>query len=91
MSPAAGVLAYLAAVNGLAFAVFGHDKRAAMAGGRRVPELRLLGLAMAGGSLGAICGQQLFRHKTRKQPFAALLYLILAAQAALAVVLLARR
>ena len=84
-------LAYLAAVNLAAFAAFGWDKRCAMAGARRIPEKTLLSLAAAGGGLGAVLAQQLFRHKTRKQPFANLLVAIFAAQAILALVLLSRQ
>ena len=75
------LLLYLAAANLVAFACFGADKRAAIAGARRIPERTLLGLAAVGGGLGAVAGQQVFRHKTRKEPFRSLLYLILAAQA----------
>ena len=72
---------YLAAVNLAAFAAFALDKRRAQTGGWRVPERRLLGLAAAGGGAGAAAAQSLFRHKTRKEPFASQLRLILAAQA----------
>jgi uncharacterized membrane protein YsdA (DUF1294 family) len=34
----------------------------------------LLGLALFGGALGALIGQQVFRHKTQKQPFRSLLW-----------------
>jgi len=34
-----------------------------------VPEFTLLLFGFAGGWIGAILGQQLFRHKTQKQPF----------------------
>ena len=83
-------LAYLACVNLAAFVLFGWDKRCAMAGARRIPEKTLLGMAAAGGGLGAVVAQQVFRHKTRKQPFANILAVIFAAQAMLAVALLAR-
>jgi len=36
---------------------------------RRVPEATLLVFGLIGGWPGAIIGQQLFRHKTQKQPF----------------------
>lgn len=36
---------------------------------RRVPEATLLVFGVTGGWPGAIAGQQLFRHKTQKQPF----------------------
>jgi uncharacterized membrane protein YsdA (DUF1294 family) len=84
-------VAYLAAINLLAFFLFRQDKQAAMAGARRIPERALLGLAAIGGGLGAVAAQQMLRHKTRKEPFRTLLYLIVAAQAVLAVVLFARR
>lgn len=60
---------YLSAVNLLAFAAFGLDKKLAQSGSRRISEANLLALAFAGGSPGAYAGRQLFRHKTRKQPF----------------------
>lgn len=88
MAPEA--IAYLAAINMLAFLLFRQDKRAAIARDRRIPERTLLGLAAIGGSLGAVAAQQMLRHKTRKEPFRTLLYLIVAAQAGLAVFLLAR-
>ncbi|MGX9443556.1 DUF1294 domain-containing protein [Nitrobacteraceae bacterium UC4446_H13] len=41
---------------------------------RRIPESKLLFFAPIGGSAGAILGQQLFRHKTRKEPFQSILF-----------------
>jgi uncharacterized membrane protein YsdA (DUF1294 family) len=76
--------AYLAAVNLAAFAAFAFDKHRAQTGGWRIPERRLLGLAAAGGGAGAAAAQQLLRHKTRKEPFASQLRLIIAVQAILA-------
>ena len=63
------LLAAALAVNGLTFAAFGIDKALASAGRRRIAEARLLLLALIGGSPAAWAGRQLFRHKTRKQPF----------------------
>ncbi|MWB98144.1 DUF1294 domain-containing protein [Agromyces seonyuensis] len=77
---AAGILAFgvpgwvaavMAALSILAFAVYWFDKRAAIAGRRRVPEVRLHVLGVLGGWPGAILAQQLFRHKTRKAEFVA--------------------
>ena len=65
----ANVATYVAVINAVAFAAFGIDKIAARRGGWRVPEARLLGIAVLGGSPGAYAGRRLFRHKTRKQPF----------------------
>ena len=60
---------------------FWQDKQRAMAGERRIPEGNLLGLALIGGSLGALLARQLFRHKTRKEPFSTRLLVITALQA----------
>ena len=71
---------YLIAINFAAFAAFGIDKRLAEANAWRISEARLLGLALVGGSPGAYAGRQLFRHKTRKQPFSSELHGIAALQ-----------
>lgn len=71
----------------MALTLFGIDKARARSGGRRVPERTLLLVAYAGGAAGAFAGQQLFRHKTRKQPIAALLALSWLTYAALALVM----
>jgi len=41
----------------------------------------LLGLALIGGSPGALLARKLFRHKTRKEPFSTQLLAIIALQA----------
>jgi len=69
-------LAYLAIVNLLTFGAFALDKAAAESNRRRTPERTLLALAFIGGSLGALVAQQTLRHKTRKQPFRAILIAI---------------
>jgi len=74
------ILLYLLAINLAAFAAMGWDKSSAARGVERIPERTLLTLAAAGGSLGAIAAQQVFRHKTRKQPFATWLLAIVALQ-----------
>lgn len=60
---------YFAAINAVTFFMFWLDKRRSRAGAWRIPEIKLLCLAMLGGSLGALLAQQIFRHKTTKQPF----------------------
>ncbi|QRM55051.1 DUF1294 domain-containing protein [Sinorhizobium sp. BG8] len=76
----------LVAINFLTFLVFWWDKEAARAGEWRVRERTLLGLALVGGSPGAILAQRLLRHKTRKEPFASILKLIIGCQLALAII-----
>lgn len=56
-------------VNILTLAMYGVDKMAARRAWRRVPESSLLLFVVVGGWGGAIAAQQLFRHKTQKQPF----------------------
>lgn len=53
----------------LTLVIYGVDKLAARKAWRRVPESTLLTFGLLGGWPGAIAGQQLFRHKTQKQPF----------------------
>ncbi|WP_069301430.1 DUF1294 domain-containing protein [Neptunicoccus sediminis] len=79
--------AYMGVINLITFGLFQHDKRQAEKRGWRVPENTLLALAILGGSLGAKWGQYALRHKTRKQPFALVLNLILIAQILLVVLL----
>lgn len=56
-------------VNLLTLVIYGGDKLAACKKWPRVPEITLLLFGLIGGWIGAILGQQLFRHKTQKQPF----------------------
>ncbi len=53
----------------LSFVVYAADKKAATTGGWRISESSLLALGVIGGWPGAIVGQQVFRHKTRKIGF----------------------
>ena len=70
------ILLALSIANLIAFGLFAIDKTRARSGRRRIPERTLLTAALFGG-LGTWLGQRLLRHKTRKQPFAAWLDLIL--------------
>ena len=83
------LLVYLAAANLIAFAAMGWDKSSAVRGVERIPERTLLTLAAVGGSVGAVAAQQVFRHKTRKQPFANWLLTIVALQPVAAASLMA--
>ncbi len=72
--------AWLLAINVTAFGYYGFDKGRARAGGRRVPEVVLHGLALAGGSLGAWLAMRTFRHKTVKGKFRLVFWVIVAFQ-----------
>lgn len=71
---------YLVLVNAAAFLLMLADKRKARKGVWRIPESTLLGVAFFGGSIGAIAGMYVFRHKTRHIRFSLGLPLILIIQ-----------
>ena len=83
-----GIILYLFVINVVAFLAFGLDKLKAKADAWRIPEKTLLGLAIIGGSVGAILGMRTFRHKTRHKQFSVGLPVILALQLILVVLLL---
>lgn len=64
------LLIYLAAINLLALFLMGADKHKAKRRRWRIRESTLLLAALVGGSVGAIAGMLLFRHKTRHLKFA---------------------
>ena len=61
--------AWIIGLSVCTFALYGFDKRRAVAGGGRVPERVLHGLALAGGFPGGWVGRTVFRHKTRHTSF----------------------
>jgi uncharacterized membrane protein YsdA (DUF1294 family) len=73
----------LVSVNAVALLLYGFDKRQAVVGGLRIPEAVLHLVALIGGSPGALLGQELFRHKTRKRAFRLVLAAIFVLQAGL--------
>lgn len=79
------LLYYFLAVNLLTFATYGIDKYKARHARWRVREASLLLLAALGGSIGALLGMHLFRHKTQHKKFRYGVPLILLAQVAVAV------
>ncbi len=79
---------YLLAINALAFVFMLVDKQKAKRDAWRIPEATLMGLAALGGSLGALAGMYVFRHKTRHIKFTLGVPLILAAQLGLAAAVL---
>lgn len=85
------VVSYLWAINALTLLAFGWDKLRAKRRKRRVPERRLLWLALLGGSPAAILGRFVFSHKSRKRRFSALLFGIAAVQIGLFALLVTDR
>ena len=63
------MLYFLCLINVITFFAYGLDKLKAVNHWRRIPEWVLLGLAVAGGSIGAYLGMMIFRHKTLKPLF----------------------
>lgn len=89
-TPAGALAVWLIAINLVTFAVYGADKRRARRGAWRVPEKTLFLLPLLGGSVGALLGMRVFRHKTKHWYFVWGVPAILLAQLALAVWLLCR-
>ena len=80
-------LVWLVLVNILDFALMGVDKRRARRDAWRVRERTFFLLALLGGTLGAILGMRLFRHKTKHWYFRYGLPVLLAVQVVLGVFL----
>lgn len=55
--------------NLITLIVFGIDKFLARTRRQRIGEKTLICMAIAGGSVGAVFAQKLFRHKTQKFPY----------------------
>ena len=72
--------AYLIGISIIAFLFYGYDKYQSMHSGFRIPEITLHAIALAGGTPGALLGQQVFRHKTSKPSFRLWFCLIALAQ-----------
>jgi uncharacterized membrane protein YsdA (DUF1294 family) len=64
--------------NLITFIIFGLDKLLARMNRKRIREKTLITFAIAGGSVGALFAQKIFRHKIHKFPF--ILWIILAIQ-----------
>ena len=60
---------YLIGINVLTFLIYGVDKWKAQRDRWRIPEDTLIWLAVAGGSVGALLGMNLFRHKAKHRKF----------------------
>ena len=80
MLPTFGDMAVALTIYGLMSAVtlglYWMDKERARAGAWRVSESTLHVCELLGGWPGALIGQRAFRHKTRKQPYVFVLWII---------------
>jgi len=63
------ILYILITLNLFVFIVFGWDKRLSVKHKRRIPESTLLGITFIGGTVGAVLGMLIFRHKISKISF----------------------
>lgn len=60
---------YLIIINAVGLILMLMDKRAARKSAWRIPEARLMGIALSGGCFGIYWGMMLFRHKTKHPKF----------------------
>lgn len=73
-------IAVLAAMSLFSFLLYGIDKSKARRGSGRISERTLLAFAVYGGAIGAFLGRRVFRHKTKKLYFSAVIALSLLLQ-----------
>lgn len=71
---------YLLFINLVAFLAMLIDKRRAINHQWRISEKALIGISLAGGSIGMLCGMKAFRHKTKHKKFTIGVPLILVVQ-----------
>ncbi|MDD5872307.1 MAG: DUF1294 domain-containing protein [Clostridia bacterium] len=81
-------IVWLIPINLTAFIAYGVDKRKAVKGQWRIPEATLIGLALAGGPVGAYAGMKVFHHKTKHAKFTIGVPAIMAAWVAAVIFLL---
>lgn len=60
---------FFLALNLIVFAIFGYDKFLAKNHKRRISENTLLSITFFGGTIGALLGMIIFRHKISKKSF----------------------
>ena len=83
-------IVYLVIINIAAFCLYGIDKSAAIKQKQRIPNKVLLGMAVIGGSVGALAGMYTFRHKTKKWYYTVTVPVIMMIQITAAMLLLRR-
>ena len=81
------LILYLLIINAVSFLLMLADKRRSVKKAWRIPEATLLGIAAIGGSLGAVAGMRLLRHKTLHLKFSVGVPLMLAVHIILLIIL----
>ncbi|MBP5331295.1 MAG: DUF1294 domain-containing protein [Lachnospiraceae bacterium] len=81
------IIAYLAIMNIIGFAIMGADKKKAKDNAWRIRESTLFLISLIGGSIGTLVGMYVFRHKTRHWYFVVGMPLILILHIAAAVLI----
>lgn len=76
------VLAFVAVMNVISFALMGLDKRCARQGKWRVPEKRLFLVTACFGGLSGVLGMKVFHHKTQHWYFKVFFPMLLVLQLA---------
>ncbi len=71
---------YLLLINIITFALYAIDKLNAKTDSWRISERMLILFAVAGGSVGALLGMYICRHKTRKTKFKIVIPVVLVVQ-----------
>ncbi|EKE06701.1 MAG: hypothetical protein ACD_18C00302G0007 [uncultured bacterium] len=74
------LIVYFTLINLITFITFGIDKSKSINNARRVSEKTLWIMSFLGGSLGAMLAMKMFRHKTKKLSFQAMMAVILVIQ-----------
>lgn len=78
-----GLIIYIFVINIITLVFYAADKIFAIKGMWRIPEKTLLGLAAIGGSVGALVGIFVIRHKSKHKQFYIGVPLMLAVQVVL--------
>ena len=84
------IFIYILIINAVAFLLMLIDKYKAKKNLWRIPEATLMGVAAIGGSLGAILGMRLVRHKIKHLKFSLGLPVLLALHILLGILLYAK-
>lgn len=83
-----GIYIYLIVINIIGFSLMYIDKKRAIKNNWRIKERTLICVSIIGGSIGALVGMKLFRHKTKHPKFSYGIPVIIASQIIIYVLIL---